>query len=105
MQRSRAWRRHQENRVINNRMRQLKEHDPERAELYEDQKHMLSKSHAFGCGNARCPICHPYKNYQDGNHKDFHYYKRHPEELDEYLLEPDESYEDYDYGLEDDEAA
>lgn len=91
MKRSKEWRIEQEKRIIHNRLDLIKQLNPDFAKEFEDEQHKLAKQHPLDCGNSKCKICHPGKNYEDGNHKDYHYYKDHPEELENDLDEDIES--------------
>ena len=94
MKRDRSWRRSQDKRVIDNRLNELKSLDPKYAEKMKKSPNKLSKKHPLDCGKSGCKLCHPNKNYHNGNTKDYEYYRNHPEEVDHYILDPeyDENY-------------
>lgn len=89
MKRSRAWRRRQTNRVIQNRLKFAKEYG---AKVDEDAPHSLAKRHPLDCGCAKCKLCHSGKYYQNRNSKDYHYLKDHPEDDELYDLVYDDEY-------------
>lgn len=80
MKRTRDWRRKQEQRIIENRLKLIKHVDPEYAEYFEKNPHKLAKHKPLSCGNSKCPLCHPEKYVKSKNTKDYHYYKDHPDE-------------------------
>jgi hypothetical protein len=61
MRRNRAWRRTQDERVIHNRMKFLKETDKERVKYFEDKQNKLAVKHPCDCGRTDCGVCHGHK--------------------------------------------
>ena len=67
--RDRAVRRHHDKRVIENRLKLLREHDNNRPDVtgktyYEhmvEAPNKLSKRHPYDCGNPKCFCCHSEK--------------------------------------------
>ena len=59
----RAVRRHESERVIKNRLKQVKAAGSA-PDNVTDQPHRMSKQHPFDCGNARCGLCHSDKNFK-----------------------------------------
>jgi len=54
--------RHHSERVINNRIKLLKNVDPDWTQLI-NVPHKLSKRKPFDCCKSRCPLCHSHKYY------------------------------------------
>lgn len=63
MKRNRAWRRSQDKRVIENRMRFLKDSgtSTDRIESFKKKKNKLAVHHPNDCGRTDCGVCHPQK--------------------------------------------
>lgn len=63
MKRSRAWRRTQKERVVNNRMKEMKALGiAKEGWIVIQEPHRMEKKHPLDCGNAQCLLCHHEKN-------------------------------------------
>lgn len=61
MKRSRAWRISQTERVVDNRLKFLKETDKNRVKYFEDERNRLAGKHPCDCGHTDCGVCHGHK--------------------------------------------
>ena len=59
MARNRAERRSNTKRVINKRLKELKQLDPSYHEHIKDKPNSVSKKHPLDCGKPGCNLCHP----------------------------------------------
>jgi len=64
--RNKSWRRHQTQRIINNRLHLLWLMRDERYSTLERGR--LAKKSPYDCGKTRCGVCHPEKRWS-GNYK------------------------------------
>lgn len=58
MTRNRAERRANNKRIIENRLKELKQINPEFYEHIKDNPNLVNKKHPLDCGKANCQICH-----------------------------------------------
>lgn len=59
MKRSRAWRRNQKERVVNNRLREMRDMGIAKEEWRViKEPHRMEKQHPLDCGKAGCLLCH-----------------------------------------------
>lgn len=74
MTRTRSWRRHQTQRVIENRLRLVKNMSQEWDDWYNlllKKRNDLSNRSPYDCGNSRCGTCHFEKIfYRKGRHNE-----------------------------------
>ncbi|KKN81595.1 hypothetical protein LCGC14_0318640 [marine sediment metagenome] len=73
MGRTRAWRRHQKERVIENRLRLVRDlsQDDDWYEQLLEKRSRLSAHSPYDCGKTRCQICHFGKVfYRKGRHNE-----------------------------------
>jgi len=61
MKRTKAWRRHKENSIINKRLKLIKQiwygFSDKTIEKFKRKRHYLSKKHPCDCGKSQCYLC------------------------------------------------
>lgn len=68
---NRAERRKNNQRVISNRLKELKQLNDSRYNHLKDKRNILSKQDAFDCGQTCCPLCSGEKLYGDKDNKGY----------------------------------
>jgi len=66
---NRAQRRHHNNRVITNRLKELKQLSNSRYNCLLSKKNVLNKQDAYDCGNPKCTLCNYDKLYGNKDNK------------------------------------
>jgi len=60
-------------RIINKRLKLIKNDDPRYYEQIKDKPHKVLKQHPYDCGKTDCMLCHSEKVFKKKKHRD----KRH----------------------------